>query len=110
VRDYFNRIRVLVMCSNTLLCHGVVLVFLDDDIIYTVDVTSTYDIIMVIAYLYNSSMHNKLFTVIQECFSVGIILCRYTRSINGGCVCVLFIRVLFYFWNIFTGNTIAVND
>lgn len=60
MRDYFNRIRVLVMCSNTLLYHGAVLVFSDDVVIYTVDVTTAYGIIMVIAYLCDSNITQQI--------------------------------------------------
>lgn len=78
----------------------IVLVFLDDVIIYTVDVT-TYDIIMVRAYLYDSRSH-KLFTVI-ECFSVCTLLCIQKVYSWWLCVCIVYTG-FFYFWNIFKGS------
>lgn len=90
--------------KHVVVYHGVVLVFSDDVIIYTVDVT-TYDIMMVRAYLYIPTIrvHSKLFTVI-ECFGVLTLLCIHRVYGAGGCVCVMCMYCLymvFYFWNIF---------
>lgn len=90
------------MCSNTLY-HGVVLVFLDDVIIYTVDVT-TYDIMMVRAYLYDSRTQQIIHS--DRVFRCAHFI-MYTQSICLAavcvCVCMYCLYMFFYFWNIFPG-------